>query len=205
MIQRKWFWIEHLPDGGIGRTGESETKGRNGSVIRYYEAVDLADACAQAQQWWARKKQTNAEFSARRRKERFARGLCESCGQRPIEQSKTQKNRWGGLSVRHHKVAKKCRECMDRTAELSLERRRGLRPANHPDANTAYAKALEWRERAAAKAIAKAGSSTGIVYLRMLTKFDELGAVAFRAWLVSKIPAMSETGDPAQPMAQAAE
>jgi hypothetical protein len=50
-IQRKWFRVEQDASGAILSCEEVSTRGSKGAHVRYYEAVDKEDACAQAKAW----------------------------------------------------------------------------------------------------------------------------------------------------------
>lgn len=179
MIQKKWFSVEHLKDGSIGKVTEVEAKGRSGAVVRFYEAADAADACTQAAQWFARSRAQSAAANRRRRDARRADALCTDCGGTPTP----------GFV--------RCEGCRNRSAaDMRLSRqgvnRRG--PLLSPE-----------------EAYARYRSNPTVRLATVLRRFDALGPVAFRAWLVSKIPAMQQTQGEwhpplaYEPMAQAAE
>lgn len=80
MIQKKWFAVEQHADGSLGAVTEAPAKGRNGSVVRYYEAVDAADACAQAKEWYENYSKVHARGAAAGRARKMAAGKCTNCG-----------------------------------------------------------------------------------------------------------------------------
>lgn len=163
MIQKRWFSVETLADGSIGKVCEVEAKGRNGSVVRFYEAVDKADACSQAKSWH--------EADKARRRSAYSDRVSANPGACT-------------LHPRHPKKCPKCKEqrrriktgeCAKRRTEVSAEE---------------LLKAKKIRDRISAEAR---------TWVSLLSRFDALGPVAFRAWLVSRIRPM------VVPEAQAAE
>lgn len=163
MIQKKWFRVETASDGSILSCEEVEAKGRSGSVVRFYEAADKADACSQAKEWYERRRQQDREQSAKNRSERKALGLCSRSGCR----SKPEKGR------------SYCARCSANKNEENKLRRQRRRDGDFSDSRI---NAGIQRE--------KHGTQQSYRWWLLLQRFDELGPVAFRAWLVSKIPAM---------------
>lgn len=80
MIQKKWFRVEHDKDGNILSCEEVDAKGRAGSVVRFYEAANKADACSQAKAWWERRLQQNREYQRQRRQNNARTGRCQDHG-----------------------------------------------------------------------------------------------------------------------------
>lgn len=180
MIQKKWFSVETLKDGSVGKFCEVEAKGRNGSVIRFYEAIDAADACSQAKDWHSRRKARDNKLRADKREELRATGVCFRCRKKPMVNAS-----W-------------CAECRDKANLLRRQLRRGERPVSVPrlSADDAFAREKERNARDRERMKEKHGSAAVYRYVILLEKFDRLGPGAFRAWLVSKIPAVQTDSEP---------
>lgn len=202
MIQKKWFSVEHLKDGSIGKVVEVEAKGRSGAVVRFYEAGDAADACSQALAWYARYAEKARDSAREKLRAKRADGLCTGSGCRRQPRD--------GKSM--------CRECLEKTSKRSAaikRRRRAGDSSNlrlHPGGPEGVMNRRIQNSRARHDSIKSLpGGRTANRYRQILDKFDGLGPVAFRVWLVSKIPAMQQTQGEwhppmaYEPMAQAAE
>lgn len=190
MIQKKWFSVEHQPGGTLGQVREVEAKGRNGSVVRFYEATDKADACSQAAQWYLRiKAQQNASQNELRAR-RIAKGKCTHCELPAIPGRRT------------------CARHIDR------RRNRNKRPpATRPHYATLELAATALREAnraSSARHNARIGGPMAKVYWNILRKLRMLGADGLEAWLIARIPnyeqlMAKESGAAEEPLAQAAE
>ena len=168
MLQKKWFRIESYADGSIASCEEVEVKGRNGSVVRFYEAADNAEACAQASAWF-REQQLRFRSDMKTRSER---GLCLRCKKRLVNGA--------------------CERCAAVKERANVRASGKAPPVTGGAAPSHQAGAMH------------SAAVRGHTWQLLLRRFDELGPVAFRAWLVSKIPAMQQdTG--VQPIAEAAE
>lgn len=129
MIQKRVFRIEHDPkDGSIRSCQEVDSKGRNGGIVRYYEALSEAEACSLAKQWWQQR-------------------ISATSGMRDAKQSTHQSERAAALQRKH---------------EASQARSAAMRERYRTQGNP--------------------------LYRHILQRFDELGPLAFRAWLASKLP-----------------
>lgn len=189
MIQKKWFCVETAADGSVLSCTQVEAKGRSGAVVRFYEAVDEADACSQAKEWYDRWREGRRIANSRWRIKRAAAGLCIS------QQAGCDKTARPGMRT--------CQSCSDRTAAAQRRRRERRELGDFRDLrlNPGGAVAVmntrsENRRRSRRNAASLAGSSYGYFHLLILRKLDELSpgeALAFRAWLVSKIPSMQQT------------
>lgn len=161
MIQKKWFRVEHQKDGSIS-CDEVEAKGKNGAVVRYYEALTKEEACYKAKQWWDKAKERYKEYSANRR----ASGIC-SCG-------KTARL---GMC--------KCQDCADKS--INRKRARKLGVLGSWKRKSSAEEALKARRDTNAKHNKLRGGSVGSVCRTALRKLDSLGHEDFRKWLVSEI------------------
>lgn len=177
MIQKRWFRIETAKDGSILSCSEVEAKGKGGGVVRFYEAADAADACAQAKAWYAAERQRCNAGVKQRAAARKARGLCISC--------KTPSPDFA-----------RCKTCRDRYAEYQRLQKSGL--SNKRQAADPVEQLQRKKDRAAAFK-AKKGGSAKYQYSLILSKLDKLSpgeAPAFRAWLVGKIEAAKTKNSP---------
>lgn len=205
MIQKKWFRVETGKDGSVLSCEEVEAKGRSGAVVRFYEAIDKAAACSAAKSWWEDKLR-KAVVSGADRRLRYAKdGLCETCGKSPV--ATDTRDRWGNPRGR---ASTQCRACLDKAAHYRELRKAGVRTRETrlgPDES--FRREKERQRRSHEIDRQRAGGSAATFYLRMLKKLDAIGHVAFRAWLVSRIPALQQTQEwhpPLEyPMAEAAE
>jgi hypothetical protein len=187
MIQQKWFRVGIDQKGDISSDSqEVESKGRNGIVYRYYQAVSLADACSQAKAYWRRCLDQAAAYRKRYSDKHVSNGLCSGCGKNPLatnQYCRACADRKNARSAARRKGAPLLVEKL--SAERGIEKRRAARDKFHRE--------NPWK-------VAK------VTYIRALEQLDALGHVAFRAWLVSKIAAKQQTqGEWHPPMAEAAE
>lgn len=176
MIQKKWFRIEHLKDGSLGEVTEVDTKGRSGSNVRFYEALTKTDACKQAKEWYEKYRANSNAGIKRLHDKRLSAGLCISCGESPR-----------CISVKG--ISRHCRECLTHVAELAAARRAGTpvgRP-QHKDPVKTKQMAVERNVRGNETRKEKYGSLYAYNLACLLTKFDAIGPLAFRQWLVDKI------------------
>jgi hypothetical protein len=169
VIQLKWFRIETGADGSILSCTEVEAKGRSGGVVRFYEAIDADKACKSAQDWFASRQRS----WKKRYENNKASGMCGcGCGG-PARTGKTT-----------------CQAQVDRTTRLAKERKAGrprmnIRHATAEDALRASLDDLARHDKAR-------GGSSGARLRANLVRFDALGPIAFRAWLVSEINKRSD-------------
>ena len=170
MIQKKWFRIETDSEGNILSCEEVSSKGRQGAVVRYYEALDKADACKQAKEWANRYRETKRSSMNARRREREANGLCVYCGVRPSAS------------------AQSCRECVALNTQRSRELRLGRVPRISRLSDTELRERVRDRKRQEQKLVAERwGSSRAYARYLDLVRLDRSGPEAFREDLCDRI------------------
>jgi hypothetical protein len=159
------FWrVELDKEGSLKSCDACAERGKNGQRVIYVEAEDKPSACTAAKQWWEKRKNYNAELSRRRSKELASKGLCTSCGQRPLV------NKWY------------CEQCRARSNERHSARRQGAAPPPQRPASTPEEARERWRESSR-----NHGGSRGYLLRRALKNFDALTPTEFRRWLVNEI------------------
>lgn len=174
MIQKKWFRIETDASGAILSCTEVDSKGRQGAVVRYYEALTKADACRQAKEWAERFRSNLRASNVRRRDRLLAAGLCKWCGKNPR------------VNADH------CEECRVRVNKLNNQRRRDRR--NGDSAPRKNLDPIQLRENVRASnnrhkdsLRAKWGSESSWVTSCLVRHLDTLGPQLFRKMLCDKI------------------
>jgi hypothetical protein len=164
VIQKRWFRIETAKDGSILNCSEVEAKGRSGGVVRFYEAVDAADACSQAKAWYINDRNAKREWAAKARAAAKAKGLCVQCKRR-----------------KPFKGKKQCQVCSDMKREIHLRwREAGCPPLQRVSAADAMATKHEYNRQRNARTIDAQ---------KVIDKLDELGGngAELRAWLEAYI------------------
>jgi len=169
MIQKKWFRIETGADGSVLSCVEVPAQGRNGAVVRFYEAADKAAACSAAKEWYEKHRQS-MNASSKRTKERAAVAeKCRICLREPP--------RPGRLS---------CQGCVDSLpSRLPRKAHKRENRGNPEKVRDSFRDTLQ-RTTEMHKEVF--GSPSGYNFWLLLRKFDTLGPAAFRDYLVSKIP-----------------
>lgn len=174
MIQKKWFRVEQNKDGDILSCDEVECKGRQGAIVRYYEAADKAEACSLAKQWADNYRTIQNKHSEKLRNKRADSCLCLDCG-------------LPALADRS-----RCEKCLKTDAKKGREYRKrkrlGLPQLLHklPDQERwdnrkqQYTKSNNRRSEIW-------GSSTAHRYFLLLKKLHSLGAEAYEHWLREQI------------------
>jgi hypothetical protein len=173
MIQKKWFRIETDVSGAIISCAEVDSKGKQGAVVRYYEALTKADACKQAKEWYASRKKWIAKNVLRRRAI-VKDGGCRQCS-----------SPRGSAGTSNF-----CRRCADELARRQREMRAGTfvhtRGPQADSAESAFEKHKN-NLRSKAERIAKIGGSGAARLLGTLRQFDQLGPDRFRSKLCERI------------------
>lgn len=176
MIQLKWFRVEHLKDGSLGGVTEVDNKGKNNSIVRYYEAVSAKEACNEACRWYANHTRTSEASKRNTYLRRKEKGLCVYCTVPP------KKARKGKTS---------CEECGKYQSEKQMSYYRGETQPR----KVANPEELLARRKARAQAAVDSGKQLvgyGAAYARCLERFDTLGPKNFRKWLVEEIQKRKE-------------
>lgn len=172
MIQKKWFRIETDKDGAILSCEEVSSKGRQGAVVRYYEALTKADACKQAKEWQRERANRNSANTKERRSRLNAQGKCGIC------------RRAGPISPGG--VCKHCRSAeAKRAKELASGAERKIRRYADPMAALDAERLSKANTRA--RIVAKWGSTRAYDTWLVLRRLREEGAVALDAFLCSSI------------------
>lgn len=169
MIQKKWFRIETDASGAILSCEEVSSKGRQGAIVRYYEALTKADACKQAKEWAARYRSICAASQRKTAHEAKEKGLCIRCRVNPL------------VNASH------CESCREKAraehVELRKRRKRG-EPVRTP------MPADKLRERVAQEQLRykrKWGGARPYEYARLLKRIDTMGREELRQWVRRKI------------------
>lgn len=192
-----WWRVEFGRDGSVKGAQEMEYVSTPTRVVGYVfvRANNKASAVTKAIDWYKRYCEKNRRDCQKRRERLDREGLCWHCRKTAVT---------GDM--------KTCPPCAKANADRAKGRRdrlaagdtRDMRRTNPDGIEGIRARVKADTARATQTRRELAGSDTGYKYLTLLRKFDTLGPVAFRAWLVSKIPAMQQdTAE--QPMAEAAE
>lgn len=203
MIQKRWFRVESDKDGNVLSCTSVDIgiKHRRGALIRFYEAVDDADACSQAKQWWERRQGLTSESRKRNRQRRAQSGVCEA-------------------SERHGPPApgrKLCATCLAAAVENGRRTRERHRSGDLEDHRRSPLSDIERLERAREQ-VARcdnemkllAGSWAAVAHWRTLKRLRALGPDGLEAWLIAHIPnydqlMAKEHATAMEPLAQAAE
>lgn len=192
-LQKKWFRIEQDAGGAILSCEEVDSKGRKGAHVRYYEALDKAQACSDAVAWYEKSAaawriryekrradpalvKEDSRRATARRDAAIEIGVCSSCRLLPL--------------VNKHVCAK----CRDRFNENRRRRLAGL-PAlrNKPKvpreqlAAKALARSVETRANFRSKQTHTWGSRNAYDISCVLTRFDTMTPAQFRRDLVARI------------------
>lgn len=167
------FWRVELDKSGAILTCDLvPDQGKNGGRVIFVEAETKATACSNAKAWHERRKTLRARCDKKRSDDLKARrkaGLCTVCG-RPAGPGKRP---YYGQTV----SASVCQPCSTTLAARRTERENGAAPkmrAHRISPEEAVVSALRTRKL-------RLGLGT------VLKKFDALGPVAFREWLVAEI------------------
>lgn len=179
VIQKKWFRIEHNADGSLGAVTEVDAKGRNGSIVRYYESVDAADACRQAKEWYENYRETHRRGVAARHTRLMAEGKCVDCGR----------------LIGPYGTARRCRECSDRVnaaAKAWRERGRVPLPKKQPNVVKLRERVARWRKDGHERSAEKAGGSHELnkaYFFRKVLKesYAFTNLFQFQEWLRAQI------------------
>lgn len=163
-----WYRVELDGSGAVTATECAGPSRVNTRHVRYVEAVDAAQACSEVLAWYAKRRRKANERESALRNQNRAAGLCSvvCCKSKP----KTGR--------------KQCSLHLKAKADSARRRYNGA-PALIPKTSPEQILANVRKRTEDAKKIT--GGSCG-TYARILGVFDKLGPVAFRAWLVSKIP-----------------
>lgn len=173
MIQKKWFRVETGKDGSVLSCEEVEAKGKAvGSVVRFYEAADKADACRQAKLWWSHKKEIDRDYSEKRQKIRRKAGLCSRCGKNP-----RAKNRVNCEPCQKLRIA--------RAKELAEGAER-IRPT-YETPEAALAAKIASRDKVRTEHPENLVLIGGMIVLKKLDELSPGEAPAFRSWLMTRI------------------
>ncbi len=163
-LQKKWFRIETGKDGDILSCEEVSAKGRAGSVVRYYEALDKAEACAAAKAW--------AENHRRNQRERSERYL--SNPEKRSNRNRSERERRKKIRAGEHRPSSvpplPAEEKLRRTKERNDRR------------NSRVKRAVQ----TATKILPSANDMLQI-YQSIAAEFDSRTPREFRAWLAGKI------------------
>lgn len=169
-MQKKWFRIETDASGAILSCDEVDSKGRQGAIVRYYEALTKAEACEKAKEWAARYRASATAHTMRRQESAKANGYCINCYARPRVN------------------ASRCEICRDKFNARKRELRSGSEPLIRKLSDDQLLEhVLRKRQRARDKAKQKWGSYRSVEVYLMLSKLDTVGPDAFRAYLCDRI------------------
>lgn len=165
-----WWRIELDKSGAILSCAHVEMSGTSRGRIRFVEADSDAEACSRSVDGYRRSLLYHREKGATLRAAQTARGLCciSYCKNEP----------------EHGK--KRCKEHAAIGNANSRRWRSGEARANHPSEDLAAEARAADRRRVTRKARDEKGGEAGLRVV-LLSKFDTLGPVAFRAWLVAGI------------------
>lgn len=175
-----WWRVQFHTDGSIKNVDETEYVTAPGRVVSYVyvQANDKASACSAAKKWWDKRVAIRKKADAKSRHSRIALGLCSKpgCGRKPREGKKT------------------CQECADRASSLSRESLES-RASGVPDRRLSDKTPEQRMEDFRADQKVRRCDTT---WLALLKKFDELGPVSFREWLLSHVPSVADAQEAAQ-------
>lgn len=186
MIQHRWFKIEQGADGTILSCVEVEAKGVKCGTVRFYSAVDASAACYAAKKWYKAHRIKHNSWQRDHREKIKGNGECVT--------------RFSGCTKVVEPGKSRCANCKAKALAGETARRARHKVGDMTDLRLhpgGPAQVMQ-NQRAAANAGTRklreaAGGARAYEALLMLRKFDSLGPVAFRAWLVSKIPSMQQT------------
>jgi hypothetical protein len=174
-----WWRVQFHTDGSIKSISETEYVTTPHSIVSYVyvQANDKASACIAAKKWLERRKEICRRSSAKGRKTRIAEGLCVNSGCRNPARE--------GVTL--------CQDCQDKKTARTKNWHDSVR-AGIDRRLSGKTPVQQLAERKADNAVRKVDTT----WLSLLRRFDELGPEGFRAWLVSKIPAMRQSQDATQ-------
>lgn len=183
-MTKTWFRIELDSSGAILSCAEVDRSERSGKLVRFVEAGTAAEACSAVKEWYAAHLSSGRMRNALHREARRAAGLCtgqtSGCTGTPRIGFGTCDN-CALVSAANHRL-RRLRKKLGDTADLRLSN------GGAQSVRDAHLAGINKRSRARREA---AGGAAALEALRLLRKFDSLGPEAFRAWLVSKIPALA--------------
>jgi hypothetical protein len=169
-----WWRGELNKDGGISTLTEVGQASKGSKLVCYVQATTRAEACSKIKAWWERRKGLIRSSSLRVRERRIAAGLCPTCGKAPCAPDRAL-----------------CGPCLQ-AAVVRAEKVRRRKKGEH------IPHAPGWRRFSSAEEAAEAASArrraqrdkhghVNVFAPTVLKKFDELGPVKFREWLVGII------------------